>query len=281
MTITDFLKHFYPDENEVIHFRAITPKGSPKCYSLKLTYSRKQLREDREVQQKLKQLNKTHGLYFVVNAGGDKDDDITRINAVFCEMDEKPIQEQIDTYLESSKPTPSLLVETKKSVHAYWLLSESILPSEFVRLQKGLIKHFNSDEKIKNASRVMRIPYFNHVSIQDDQLAYKQCTLQFALGHTYNFDELISEFPYTEPVRKRYKKLYVSDDSTGEELVQRIKDTKEYHENGDYGYTRGVCHDGVGNNGIFVHLRTGAVKCFAKCSWHTIRESFGIYKENK
>lgn len=281
MTITEFLQHFYPDENETIHFRAITPKGSPKSYSVKMTYSRKQLREDMTVQRKLKDLNKTHGLYFVVNAGGDKDDEITRINAVFCEMDEKPVQEQIDTYLESSKPTPSLLVETKKSIHAYWLLNESILPSEFVRLQKGLIKHFNSDEKIKNASRVMRLPYFNHVSIQDDAMVYKQCSLQFALGHTYNFEELISEFPYVEPVRKKYKKLYLADNSVGEELAQRIKATKEYHQSGDYGYTRGICHDGVGNNGIFIHLRTEAVKCFKGCSWHAIREAFGIYKENK
>ncbi len=279
MTITDFLGHFYPDVNEPIHFRFIPPRNATEKYSIKRVYTREQLRTDKAVQQELRKVNKKCGIYFVVNAGGNADDEITRINAVFCEMDEKPIQEQIDIYLESSKPTPSLLVQTKKSVHAYWLLNESILPSEFVRLQKGLITHFNSDEKIKNASRVMRVPYFNHVSIVDGEYHYQQCPVQYALGHTYNFEELIGEFPYTEPIRKKYKKLYLTENSVGEQLVQRIRESKEYHESGEYGYTRGICHEGVGNNGIFVHLKTGAVKCFKGCGWNTIRETFGIYKE--
>lgn len=273
MTITEFLRHFYPDDHEPIHFRVIAPRKmavTPKAVNL--CFSRHQLQHDAEVQTALRDWNKTHGIYFCVNAGGVRDDEITRINAVFCEMDEKGIQEQIDIYLNESPVTPSLLVETKKSVHAYWLLEESILPSEFVRLQKGLIKHFHSDEKICNPSRVMRLPYLNHVSVD----GYKQCTLQYALGHTYTYTELASEFPFTEPPKQKFRSIRLPENDVNSELVSRIKMTPMYSEKGDYGYTRGICHDGQHDTGIFVHLRTGAVKCFKECSWHTIREAFGV-----
>lgn len=282
MTITDFLKHFFPDAHEPIHLRLIAPRGV-KAFpaSIKMEVTRHRLATDTKLQTELKNHNKTRGVYFVVNSGGDKDDEITRINAVFCEMDERPIQEQIDIYLESSMPTPSLLVETKKSIHAYWLLEESILPSEFVRLQKGLIAHFKSDEKICNVSRVMRVPYFNHVAYVGGEWQYKQCTVQFALGHTYTFAELASEFPYEPPPKKVYKRVNAEPNNVNDLLVERIQQTPMYHENGEYGYTRGICHDGKGDNSIFVHRRTNAVKCFNGCSWHTIREAFGIDMERK
>lgn len=282
MRISDFLGYFYPDENEIIHGRVIRPKGSqaypPAAF---VSFTRHQLQTDKDLQQKLRKWNQTHGIYFVVNAGGQKDDEITRINAVFCEMDDRPLQEQYDIY-EFCPLTPSLLVQTKKSVHAYWLLEEPILPSEFITLQKGLIKHFESDGKICNPSRVMRVPYFNHLSIVDGETIRIPIRVQAAQGFTYSYAEIFNEFPFEHPKPKTYPKAYKhTSNEAGEELVRRIKGSAQYHTSGEYGYTQGICHEGKGNNGIFVHLPTGAVKCFKGCSWFDIASSFGIVTERK
>ena len=47
------------------------------------------------VESTLKEHNqKNHGIFFVVNSGGQTDDSITRINAQFVEMDDKTFEEQ-------------------------------------------------------------------------------------------------------------------------------------------------------------------------------------------
>src|ERR1051326_8315568 len=88
--LSDFLAAFFPDEDEPIHFRALPPKGGQGA-SVKIQTSRRELASSQSLQQKLRDLNKTHGIYFVVNAGGDVDSHIHRFNAVFCESDDQPI----------------------------------------------------------------------------------------------------------------------------------------------------------------------------------------------
>lgn len=100
------------------------------------------------------------GIYFVVNAGGHEDADITRITAQFMECDDIPLEEQW-ARITAFPLAPSIVVRTRKSLHTYWLMRDADV-SAFRRVQKRLVKHFGGDRACINESRVLRLPGFNH-----------------------------------------------------------------------------------------------------------------------
>lgn len=123
------------------------------------------------------------GVFFVVNGGGHKDGEITRVTAQFVEADGLSLETQWDNLMAFPLP-PSIIVRTRKSLHGYWLMAESdeagrliSAPSsqestaiestdpnlsDFRPLQKKLAAHFGGDPVIANPSRVMRLPGFYH-----------------------------------------------------------------------------------------------------------------------
>jgi len=58
--------------------------------------------------------------------------------------------------------TPSMVVRSFAGVHAYWLLADELPLHAFRDAQKRLIMHYQSDAKIHNLDRVMRVPGFQH-----------------------------------------------------------------------------------------------------------------------
>jgi hypothetical protein len=144
MALTDFLAAFYPDLDEPIHLRAIRPKGAsetPENRTVKVTTTRRKLATDERLQEYLRRLNQTRGLYFVVNAGGTKKKDIKRFNAFFAEGDQLPIPEQ-PALLDSLSCPPSIRVETLKSVHAYLLNQGGCSAAEWQQVQRRLALHY-------------------------------------------------------------------------------------------------------------------------------------------
>jgi putative DNA primase/helicase len=149
-TLTDFLAPFYPDPDERIYLRAIKAKGVADASNNRpamITTSPRNLAS--ETQAYLRDLNKTRGIYFVVNSGGDRDRDISRSNAAFCESDDLSLTEQ-HAQLDDSPLAPSIRVETRKSVHAYWLFDGGCSESDWRDIQLGLIYLFRGDPAIKN-----------------------------------------------------------------------------------------------------------------------------------
>ncbi len=162
LSITEFLMPFFPDESEPLYLFGYSPKETPENLKGKpnrIETCRAELKTDAALQKRLRGINKTQGVYFVVNAGGTLKPEINRINAVFCEIDDLPIIEQHDVFDNAPYP-PSIRVETRKSVHAYWLLEHDISIDDFIFIQRGLIEYFKSDKAIKNQNRVMRLPFF-------------------------------------------------------------------------------------------------------------------------
>ena len=100
------------------------------------------------------------GIYFVVNAGGHEDAEITRINAQFMECDDIPLEEQW-ARIEAFPLEPSVVVRTRKSLHTYWLVRDAEVAA-FRRVQKRLAAQFGGDRTCVNESRVLRLPGFNH-----------------------------------------------------------------------------------------------------------------------
>lgn len=283
MSVTKFLQQFYPDPAEPIWLRTFDAKGLSKGlhgFPQNIETCISELSGDKALQNRLKQINEKQGIYFVVNAGGTKDAEITRINAIFCEIDDKPIIEQHDIFDNHSPWSPSIRIETKKSVHAYWLLSEPITTDDFLNLQQGLIKFYNSDKSIKNLSRVMRVPHFNHVSY-DNGYNYQRINCHtFRPDFVYSLAELREGFPYTPP--KRHVEQYTPSgrmetlDDVKAELRRRIMDMESWRTHGKWGSANGRCHNGEGDTGLRVDLASGAVTCWSECSLKQILEAFGL-----
>lgn len=283
-TITELLSQFYPDTAEPIWLRTFDAKGLPKGvhgYPQNIETCRDQLATDKAFQSRLRELNQTQGIYFVVNAGGTKDIDINRINAIFCEIDDKPIIEQHDILDNRSPWSPSIRIETKKSVHAYWLLAEPITNENFLELQQGLIAFYNSDTSIKNLSRVMRVPFFNHVSYHDIY-HYQQITLHtFRPDWRYTLSELREGFPHTpkkEHIQKWEKpsgRMETLDDVKAE-LRMRIMAMDSWSVSGRWGCANGKCHNGEGDTGLRIDLASGTVTCWSNCDLKTILAAFNL-----
>ncbi len=287
MRLTEFLEPFYPNEQEPIWLLGFPSKNLPEDHpdragKFKRSVTRQTLASNKFLQDNLRHQNQTMGLYFVVNAGGTEKSDIKRINAVYCEIDDIPLADQHALY-DSCELKPNIRVETKKSVHAYWLPSEIMSLKQFTQLQNGLITRFKGDPKIKNENRVMRLPYFKHVSF-DSEYIYKQVVIHtFKPERRASFEELLNTFPYTPPPEPKYAaEGYIGDTMEGisNELRFRISQHPSYHieSNRTWATAKGVCHDGKNNTALTVNLRTGAVSCKAGCSFDRILNSFGLSK---
>ncbi|HEX8279034.1 MAG TPA: AAA family ATPase, partial [Segetibacter sp.] len=198
ISLTEFLGAFFPDSAETICFRSFKPKNAPDNQQnkpLAFSVTRKQLLDSTALQARLKSINKESGLYFVVNAGGNQDREISRFNAFFIENDNLSIPEQ-HKRLDESLLAPSIRIETKKSVHAYWLIDGDCKETEWRDMQHRLIAKFDGDKAIQNPSRVMRLPFFNHVSIDSGRVSYKRVKIiEFAPDRRYTLAEMQLDFP--------------------------------------------------------------------------------------
>lgn len=289
MRLDDFLACFFPTETEPVFVRGFSPKEIPEAmrgavYGKQIT--RGLLAGDKNLQQELKTLNTTHGLYFPPNSGGFKKSEIVRCNAVFCEIDDQPIPDQHEAYNYCPLP-PSIQVVTKKSVHAYWLFDRTtpVKREDWYNIQCGLIDHFKSDAGIKNPNRVMRLPFFHHLS-WDGAFQFKRVEIHtFNPGDRFNVADLRDAFPYTPPPEEPIaKNPFVHEDTMegiAQELRFRISQHPTYKVEADrvHGTAQGVCHGAAhGKTAIMVNLRTGAVFCHAGCKYWDIAKAFGLEK---
>lgn len=211
IALSDFLVAVFSDMISTIYLRAFQSKdakGEFEASAMKWKTTIAELRNDRQFQNKLKQANKLRGIYYVVNSGGERDSEITQYNAFFVENDKLPIQQQ-HALLDNCQLLPSIRVETLKSVHAYWLIEGECTETEWRDIQSRLIENFNSDKAIHNPSRVMRLPFFNHVSFDGEKLLYKRVELtEFEPTRRYTVQEMQSAF--SEKRNTNLSQSYVS-----------------------------------------------------------------------
>ena len=104
-----------------------------------------------------------YGVYAVVNHGGNEDAQITHATAIMIDLDG-------DAGLPSTWHVPPHIITRKGETgnyHAYWLLNTTTDLHEWSRTCKRLIAQYNSDPRIHNPSRVMRLPDFWHLKNLD------------------------------------------------------------------------------------------------------------------
>ena len=118
------------------------------------------------------------GIYFVVNPGGERDAEITAARSLFWENDDKTKAEQM-AQVRTSGLSVGAIVETNKSLHCYSPLDRPLHNlDEWTTLQERVIQRMDSDAAIRNRSRLMRLPGFDHVRVQDEALVFSPVTLQ-------------------------------------------------------------------------------------------------------
>ena len=146
---------------------------------------------------------KNYGVFFVVNGGGNSDQEVKQAGiarAQFMEIDpskeelkkveageitledllKRQLEEIADFALE-----PSVIVRTRKSLHTYWLLDGGEI-GRFRGLQERLIAYFDSDSSIKNESKVMRVPGFEHRKSDPVEV----CIIKFDPDLRYTQDQI-------------------------------------------------------------------------------------------
>lgn len=294
-----FLLPFYPNEHEPIHFRTFAPKNAPKndrrLAARKIVVTRRELATDQSLQEELSLINNTCGLYFVVNGGGETDSKIKHFNAWFAEDDSRSIEEQ-HRRLDSAPLQPSIRVVTRQSVHAYWLIKGGCAKADWRGIQHRLISHLDSDQKIKNPSRVMRLPFFNHITYSPESRtpSVKPVTVaEFEPERRYTLEEMAAAFP---PVTKppltvtgnvgptppsvsrntRGTGKFESWDELNAEAARRIRSLPLARVN-NQGWTHapGICHSSHEGGALYVSP-SGAYGCLNACARLLVRAALGL-----
>lgn len=132
------------------------------------------------------------GIFFVVNSGGNSDRKINKINAQFFECDTLSLEDQLEN-ISKFPLEPSIIVQTKKSLHVYFLIKNGKV-EKFRDIQKKLAKHFKGDGSCINESRVMRVPGFYHCKEEPVRV---KC-IKFNPNLFYTQEDLEKELSYSE-----------------------------------------------------------------------------------
>jgi hypothetical protein len=167
MELKDFFQAFFG--NAHINFRCLRQQNSGGGNITVSSYC------NDNVLSKLQQLNEqNYEIYFAVNSGGYRNEDITEVNAVFVDMDcgrgqdgEYYSLDVVAKYKESKRNEfkqfqhmPSFINETRNGLQVFWLLHKEATIEQFKICQERLIYFFEADNAIKNPSRLMRVPGF-------------------------------------------------------------------------------------------------------------------------
>ncbi len=163
MSTKEFLQHFpnfmlqFFDDAEVEKDKkdkSLTRCGKPTSFT----------------KEQIKDLNdRGAGVYFTPNQfpKGKRGKELCEgINAWYVEVDGLSIEEQWKN-LKASPLPPSFVVQSKKSLHAYWLAKSATIENA-EKILKGLVRHFHGDSSCAEISRVLRIPGFYHKKDRDN-----------------------------------------------------------------------------------------------------------------
>lgn len=129
------------------------------------------------------------GVFVVINeSNGDKAADVTRVRAVYLDLDGAPIEPVLSCPL-----PPSLVIQTSPGKwHCYWLLSDDLPLTEFKPIQKAIAARFDGDERVCDPSRIMRLAGTWHRKSEPYPVAMRD---DLGSGQRYTADAIRREFP--------------------------------------------------------------------------------------
>ncbi|KGK81783.1 hypothetical protein DP73_21175 [Desulfosporosinus sp. HMP52] len=155
-------------------------------------------------------------IYYVINTGGYKNDEITKINAVFvdldCGRDENGDYYPLDIVSDYKKDRlsklssfiykPTFIVNTRNGFQAIWALQDDATIEQFNRCESRLIKFFAADERVKKLAQLLRAPGFTWCKDINNKYF---CDIEAFNDVRYNIQDILerlSEYVETPAVRQ-------------------------------------------------------------------------------
>jgi putative DNA primase/helicase len=146
--------------------------------------------EDAALWNELERLNQRNaGVFWTVNATdgkGRKVENVTRVRAVFADLDGAPLEPVTACEL----PPTAIIESSQGRWHAYWKVLDVPLEA-FEDLQRGVAARFSGDPKIKDLPRVMRLAGFLHQKGE----AYRSRLLELHPEQVYTLEQVRAAFP--------------------------------------------------------------------------------------
>jgi len=125
------------------------------------------------------------GIFVMVNAGdfkGRRAANVVAPRALFIDCDDgRPRDLMLP---------PSFTVHTARGAHHYWKLKPGELLDRFTATQEQLAKYYDSDPKVKDVCRVMRLAGFLHMKGEPFPVAFKAGS-----GKEYTIQEILEAHP--------------------------------------------------------------------------------------
>jgi len=238
---------------------------------------------------------KGYGVYFVVNQGGRKDEDILSPGSIFYECDEVDKDEQWRRVrrLESELGRElSLIVETGKSLHCYALSGETFKGDrskigDWQRYQQRLYDLQDSDRSIENYSRLMRFSGFLHQKwdVEESRLISTPIGIVQQTCSVFDkadFDKVLPPYDYDFDYRKNKPKVapkasitrstglaraFTGKTDNGWSMLDFAQYQEGFNPNGRKGWLTFKCpvHNGESRDSVHVSESTGAFKVQCGC----------------
>ena len=138
--------------------------------------------------------------YIVVNPGGDNKVAITGARAIFWESDHKSKADQIAQFAAvNERWGGGFAVETANSIHCYIRLDRELSPELIEPTLRRVIAKFDSDTSIKDPSRLMRLPGFDHIKMNGVEVIRTPITLIHEWDGTFaSWDQIDNDLPQLE-----------------------------------------------------------------------------------
>ncbi len=198
---------------------------APESGNLRGFYHSDDPRKDNDKGRKLDQLNwkqienyqrDGRGVYVVVNGagGGHEDKDIVQCCAIFCEWDDRPVEDQLMHWETIGFLEPTFTVYSgDKSAQPYWVFDKPITIEQWREMQLLLIEVMGADPSNKNPSRVFRLAGGWHIKpgrepvrseiVQDSGEKYSYSEIRRELLRLKSLQQLVSSVqPELTPVKQ-------------------------------------------------------------------------------
>ena len=222
-----FLKLLNYKSTDTIYTRVIGGK-SPENKSGKIMSLMKSLKDCNE--------KNNQNVYFVVNGGGQKGEDVKVGRALMLEIDKDeqgefiPIDDQYKIMVEKFGIPTVAIFTGNKSLHCYYVYEEPIDTELWEEMQDNALAYFPiADQSIRDLPRILRLVGFKHSKTGDYSRVYAES------GIKYSYDELRSKIPVKtvetkkkKPVaknKKPQKTTKVAVPNTASELIKINRDT--------------------------------------------------------
>ena len=139
--------------------------------------------------------------------GGGTKKNVLFARCIFVDFDKLTIDEALKRLKDAKLPHPTLIIFSGTGFHFYWRLLERVTDLElWSEIQKQFIVALNSDKRIHDPSRVMRLSGYLNMKYQDAPRCY---IYEENRDLRYNLQDLINCIPaISEPLvsnKKKYK----------------------------------------------------------------------------